>query len=63
MSESGEMEDGTQRQAKEHPEQADPAERKISDLLGMDSKPQETSRENPNTPPQDPSDEDQDQHS
>jgi hypothetical protein len=58
-----ETEDNVQRQAKEHPEHADPAEQKASDLLGMDKNAEETSRENPNTPPQDPSDEDQDQHS
>jgi len=60
MSESSKVEDGAQRQAEEHPEQADPAERKASDLLGMDKNAEETSREAPNTPPQDPSDEDQD---
>ena len=63
MSESGKAEDDAERQAKEHPEEVDPAEQKASDLLGMDKNAEETSRESPNTPPQDPGDEDHDQPS
>jgi hypothetical protein len=59
MSESGKVEDDAERQAREHPEQVDPAEQKASDLLGMDKNAEETSREAPNAVPQDPSDEDQ----
>jgi hypothetical protein len=61
VGENGNVKDDARRYAKERPEQVDPAERKISDLLGMDKQAEETSREDPNSPPQDASTSDQDQ--
>jgi hypothetical protein len=52
VSGNGNAKDDAQRYAKEQPERADPAERKISDLLGVDKQAEETSREDPNTPPE-----------
>jgi hypothetical protein len=53
MSEDGRDEDSLGQEARKKAEKIDPAERKMSDLMGMDEQEEETSREAPNSPPRD----------
>jgi hypothetical protein len=53
MSDNGNRPEDPQRDAEEELKEADPAERKLSDLLGTDENQEETSQEVPNSPPQD----------
>jgi hypothetical protein len=53
VSEFDNLKDKAQQYAQDHPEQVDKAEAAVEDKLGMDSQEEQTSREDPNTPPPD----------
>ncbi|MGH3150296.1 MAG: hypothetical protein ACRDOB_06155 [Streptosporangiaceae bacterium] len=53
MSDFGKVKDDAEQYAKEHPEQVDKGEQAIEKKLGMNSQSEQTSQENPNTPPSD----------
>jgi len=53
VSESGNLKDQAEQEAREHPQQVKAGEQAIGDALGMNSQEGETSQHDQNSPPQD----------